>query len=444
MEKNSNGNGNGNGAGDGKHEDPLKFLFISHESLSGDLAWSLIKEGHHVRAYIENKNDDDVYEGFIERVDKPDDHYALADVIVFDDTGFGELAEKLRKEGKKVVGGSIYTDRLEEDREFGQKEMEDSGITILPHWDFDDYEKAIAFLKENPGRYVYKPSGTISSEFKGLLFIAHDEDGADLIEVIEHNKKSLTKKIPRFQLQKFLSGVEVAVGAFFNGKEFITPINVNFEHKRLFNGEVGPSTGEMGTLMYWDDPNTLFKETLAKMADRLAISGYVGYFDINCMVNHRSVYPLEATCRFGYPTISIQMEGIQSNMGEFLNAIASGENYELKTKRGFQIGVVIAVPPFPFNDPSEFKIYKDSSIIFKKDNLDGFHLGDVKLVDGDWKLAGESGYALIVTGSGITVEEARKQAYSRIKNIILQNMYYRTDIGTRWYLDSDKLQTWGY
>ena len=86
MEKNSNGNGNGNGAGDGKHEDPLKFLFISHESLSGDLAWSLIKEGHHVRAYIENKNDDDVYEGFIERVDKPDDHYALADVIVFDDT----------------------------------------------------------------------------------------------------------------------------------------------------------------------------------------------------------------------------------------------------------------------------------------------------------------------------------------------------------------------
>lgn len=444
MEKNGNGNSNGNGNGNGKDEEPLKFLFISHESLSGDLAWNLIKEGHHVRVYIENKNDDDVYEGFLERVEKSEDHYAWADVIVFDDTGFGELAEKLRKEGKKVVGGSIYTDRLEEDREFGQKEMEDSGITILPHWDFDDYAKAIAFLKENPGRYVYKPSGTISSEFKGLLFIAHDEDGADLIEVIEHNKKSLTKKIPRFQLQKFLSGVEVAVGAFFNGKDFITPINVNFEHKRLFNGEIGPSTGEMGTLMYWDEPNTLFKETLAKMKDRLAASGYVGYFDINCMVNHRSIYPLEATCRFGYPTISIQMEGIQSNMGEFLHAIASGEHHELKTKRGFQVGVVIAIPPFPFNDPGEFKIYKDSSIIFKKDNLDGYHLGDVKLVDGDWKLAGESGYALIVTGSGITVEEARKQAYSRIKSIILQNMYYRTDIGTRWYLDSDKLQTWGY
>lgn len=423
---------------------PLKFLFVSHESLSGDLAWHVKKAGHQVKAHIESDDDKDVYGGFIDKVDIPKEHYDWADVIVFDDTGFGETADRLRKEGKMVVGGSIYTDKLEEDREFGQKEMEDAGITILPHWDFDDYNEAIKFLKEHPGRYVYKPSGAISSEFKGLLFIGHDEDGYDLIEVIEHNKKNLARKVPRFQLQKFVSGVEVAVGAFFNGKEFITPINVNFEHKRLFNGEVGPSTGEMGTLMYWDEPNALFNETLAKMKDKLAASGYVGYFDINCMVNHRNIYPLEATCRFGYPTMSIQLEGIQSDIGAFLKSIAAGDKFELRTKRGFQIGVVIAVPPFPFNDPGEFKIYRDSSIIFKKEAFDGVHLGDVKMVDGDWKLAGESGYALVITGSGVTVEEARKQTYSRIRNLILQNMYYRTDIGTRWYHDSDRLQTWGY
>ena len=72
------------------------------------------------------------------------------------------------------------------------------------------------------------------------------------------------------------------------------------------------------------------------------------------------------------------------------------------------------------------------------------HLGYVKLVDNDWHLAGESGYALIVTGSDSTVEEARRQAYRRVKNIMLQNMFYRTDIGVRWGHDSDKLQTWGY
>ncbi len=76
--------------------------------------------------------------------------------------------------------------------------------------------------------------------------------------------------------------------------------------------------------------------------------------------------------------------------------------------------------------------------------MDGVHIGDVKLVDGDWRLAGESGYALIVTGSGVTVAEARQQMYSRINNIMLQSMFYRTDIGMCWAHDSDKLQTWGY
>lgn len=173
-------------------------------------------------------------------------------------------------------------------------------------------------------------------------------------------------------------------------------------------------------------------------------SGYVGYIDINCIANGRGIYPLEFTCRFGYPTISIQIEGITSEMGEFLYSIAKGERYELKTKKGFQIGVVCATPPFPYNDKQEIEMYRDLSIIFKKPNLEGIHLGDVKLVENSWRIAGESGYDLVVTGSGITVEDARKQVYGRLENILLQNMFYRTDIGLSWSEDSDKLQTWGY
>ncbi|HIJ98139.1 TPA: phosphoribosylamine--glycine ligase, partial [archaeon] len=48
------------------------------------------------------------------------------------------------------------------------------------------------------------------------------------------------------------------------------------------------------------------------------------------------------------------------------------------------------------------------------------------------------------TGSGSTVDEARKQAYKRVENIMLQNMFYRVDIGEKWFTDSDRLQTWGY
>jgi phosphoribosylamine--glycine ligase len=60
----------------------------------------------------------------------------------------------------------------------------------------------------------------------------------------------MADRIKEFQLQRRIMGVEVVAGAFFNGKDFIHPICVNFEHKKLFPGDIGPSTGEMGTSMW--------------------------------------------------------------------------------------------------------------------------------------------------------------------------------------------------
>lgn len=64
-------------------------------------------------------------------------------------------------------------------------------------------------------------------------------------------------------------------------------------------------------------------------------------------------------------------------------------------------------------------------------------------MDGDWRIAGSSGYILVVTGSGPTMVDAQRETYNRVKNIILPNMFYRTDIGSRWAKDGDLLQTWG-
>ncbi|MEK6959278.1 MAG: phosphoribosylamine--glycine ligase [archaeon] len=424
--------------------EPKKFLFVSDESLSGDLAWQVKKEGHQVKCYIKRESDKDVFDGFVDKTDNWEAEIDWADTIVFDDVGFGKTADALRAKGKLVVGGSVYTDKLEEDREFGQNEMKRVGMSILPHWDFLDFDSAIKFIKDNPDRYVFKPSGNIASTQKGILFLGQEEDGKDIIEILEQNKKLWAKKIRRFQLQKMAVGVEVAVGAFFNGEDFITPINVNFEHKKLFPGEIGPYTGEMGTLMFWSQPNNIFKETLLKMKEDLAKSKYVGYIDINCIVNPKGIFPLEFTSRFGYPTISIQIEGVTSGWGEILYRMANKEKFELKTKKGFQIGVAVVVPPFPFEDKDEVLIYKDLSILFKKPSLEGVHLGDVKLNNGVWTIAGETGWALVITASASTVDEARKTVYRRVKNIILQNMYYRTDIGLRWFEDSDRLHNEGY
>ncbi|MCX6764503.1 MAG: phosphoribosylamine--glycine ligase [Candidatus Nealsonbacteria bacterium] len=444
MSNNSENNNEKNNNHDKNHFSAKKFLFVSWESLSGDLALKIKNEGHEVKAYIKAESDQDVYDGFLDKVDDWQKYKDWADIIIFDDVGFGSFADSLRTEGKLVIGGSKYTDKLEEDREFGQNEMKQAGLAVLPHWDFSDFDSAIEFIKSNPTHYVFKPSGNIASDQKGILFLGQEEDGKDLIEILEQNKKTWAKKIKKFQLQKMAVGVEVAVGAFFNGQDFIFPVNINFEHKKLFPGDIGPYTGEMGTLMYWSPQNEIFRNTLLKIKPKLIESGYVGYIDINCIANAKGIFPLEFTCRFGYPTISVQMEGVTNDWGEFFYKLTKKEALELKNKKGFQIGVIVVVPPFPYEDKNETFIYKDLSILFKKNDLNGVHLGDVKLLNGVWSIAGESGYVLVITGSGLTVDDARKQVYSRLKNIMLQNMYYRTDIGLKWYQDSDRLQTWGY
>ena len=421
-----------------------KILFVSDIGLIGDLAYAVKNEGNEVRYCIRSKTDKDVSDGFVEKTDDWESLKDWADVIIFDDIGFGNTSERLRKEGRAIIGGSAASDRLELDRDFGHEQLKRAGLQTIPSWEFNTFDAAIEFVKANPERYVVKPSGKAQDD-KVLSFIGQDDDGLDVLAVLERYKNVWSAKIKSFQIQRFVSGVEVAVGAFFNGENFILPACINFEHKRMFNGEIGPSTGEMGTLMFWSEKSRLYDETLAKFRPILAEMAFVGYFDINCIANSRGIYPLEITPRFGYPTISIQMEGVTSKWGEFLYALANKQQFNLRSQRGFQIGVVVAVPPYPFSDTSAFRRYsEDAVIIFKKAMPSGIHHGDAKLVNGDWRLAGSSGYALVITGSGQTVEDARRETYNRVKNVIIPNLFYRTDIGERWYRDTDLLLTWGY
>ncbi len=426
--------------------DKKKFLFVSYDALISDLAWQIIKEGHQAKYYIKGPEDKEIANGFVPKTDDWRQEVDWADIIIFDDVlGMGKWAQEMRAKGKLVIGGTPYTDRLEDDRAFGQEELKKAGVSIIPYGNFTCFEEGIDFVKNKPDQYVIKPSGE-AQNVKRFLFIGQEDDGKDVIQVLEAYKKIWSNKIKVFQLQKKINGVEVAVGAFFNGHKFIYPININFEHKRLFPGNIGPSTGEMGTSMFWTGPNHLFNSTLKKMETILAQEKYVGYIDLNCIVNNYGIYPLEFTARFGYPTICIQQEGILMPMAEFLYGLATGEGGDFKTKNGFQVGVRLVVPPFPYGGKTKKNIdcSRDAVILFKKDNLEGVHIEEVKRVNGEWLVAGYYGVVLVVVGCGSTMRQAINKVYARVNNILIPNMYFRNDIGERWFEDSDKLHNWGY
>ncbi|MFC6733401.1 MULTISPECIES: phosphoribosylamine--glycine ligase [unclassified Haladaptatus] len=432
--------------------DSKKFLFCSLDAaLIGDTAWQVAQEGHDVKYYIETEEDREIADGFVEKTDDWRAEIDWADVIIFDDiwvgsdVGTGELAQELREQGKAVVGGTPNTDRLEADRGYAMEILKEHDVNTIQHREFSDFDAGIEYIHENPGPYVIKPLGEVQN-VKRLLYVGREDDGSDVVDVLRAYKKAWGHRMKGFQLQRRVSGVEIAVCGFFNGNKFIEPINFNFEHKKLFPGNIGPSTGEMGTSMFWTARNKLFRETLGRLEEWLAEEGYVGSIDINCIVNSSGIYPLEFTPRFGYPTIVLQEESFKTPTGEFFYKLAHGEDPELKVHNGYQIAVRICVPPFPFDDDKTFdENSRNAAIVFETDDRDGIHIEDTKKVNGQWRVAGTSGIAIIATGKGPTMQKAQEKAYDRIENIIIPNLYYRDDIGERWIEgDNDRLLAWGY
>ena len=97
--------------------DPKKFLFVSLDGLIADTAWQVVKEGHTARLFIASESEREIADGFVPKTSDWERDVAWADIIVFDDVlGQGTKAAKLRASGKLVVGGTPYTDRLEDDR----------------------------------------------------------------------------------------------------------------------------------------------------------------------------------------------------------------------------------------------------------------------------------------------------------------------------------------
>ena len=303
-----------------------KFLIISRWGETLDLALAIQNEGNEVKFFIDEKEYREIGDGFVPKIKTWKTHVKWADIVIFDYTGYSEEAKELRASGTLVFGGSTYTDNLELDRNFGNNELKKHKIKTLPAKEFVSFEDAITYVKAHPDAYVIKPSGE-TQELKQLLFVGNDDGGLDVIRVLGAYEKSWGNTFGNFQLQKKVKGVEISVSAFFNGTEFLKPLNITFEHKKLFPKELGVSTGEMGTSMFWVNDSPIFDATLKKFEATFPKSNFIGHIDINCIVNGNGIYPLEFTSRFGYPQILIQRAGITEPIGNLLYYSADGKRF---------------------------------------------------------------------------------------------------------------------
>lgn len=387
----------------------MRVLFVSGELIGSAVVHQLLKEGCDLKLYIDHPDRKRCLDGIAPKTDdwKKELGWVGKDgLIVFDDVIFEGAQDELRAEGYSVYGGNLKGDNLENDRELFQTILEKYGLSILPSHNFDSAEEAIAFVEDNPRQWVVKQSSHIGM----LSYVGQSSDGEDVINILRTYKKL---GIDTIHIQEKADGVEVAVGRYFNGTDWVGPIKVNFEHKPLCNDDIGPLTAEMGTLVWYEENEelTLFKETLAKIKGYLQEIDYRGDVDINCIANKSGIWPLEATMRFGTPSTELHCEMQKSPWGELMKAVADGKDYNLEYHKGYGIVVSTMVPPFPFA-PEEYaesdniQTSEGVSVFFKdsmsESDMSHVHFEEIAVTEKNgekfYTIAGKHGYAMYVTG----------------------------------------------
>lgn len=417
----------------------MRFLGIGDSCDLGALYLRLLDEGHSVKVCVDNPMCHGTLAGMVERVadwraeipwvGTGDDGIILFENVAGDRGG---LQDRLRRDGFHVVGGSAYGDRLENDRAFGQDILAQAGLPTARTWEFSHEAEAARFIAAHPARYVLKfngPGFASSDNYVGRL-----DDGRDVRAVLTAKLPGHEAEAISFVLMEHVLGIEMGVGAYFNGQEFLMPACLDWEHKRFFAGDIGELTGEMGTVVTYDRSRRFFDRTLAHVAGRLREAGHCGYVNLNTIVNEAGIWPLEFTCRFGYPGFAILDPLQRTPWADIFHAMVTGKTLAIDTRSGFALGVVLTTPPFPYtrNQVDEavgLPVLLDAKL--GAADRKHLHFGEVGLIDGQLVTSGLYGWTMVATGVGVDIATAQRHAYRVAGGVFAPNLRYRLDIGDK-------------
>jgi phosphoribosylamine--glycine ligase len=405
---------------------PEKFLLISGGGDGLGLAFRLRMEGHDVAVTIKEHRARSNYDGLLIKPKSWNDVLEPSTIVIFDSSGGGRTADRLRARGHFVFAGSTFADSLELDRPLALDFMSQAGIRIPESRTFRSWEKAKGYVKERDSRLVFKASGETGNHLGSYV----SYDAGDLIEMLDYFAE-VTRGFgkPEFILQDFVEGTEISTEGWFNGREFMSPWNHTIERKQLMNDGLGPSGGCAGNLVWIEkEVNHVIEQGIAKMAPILREHEYIGPIDLNSVVNSDGVFGLEFTPRFGYDALPALLELVEGGIGTTIAAMARGEfpsHLPLVNKKA--AGLRVSIPPYP----SEHH-HPDEGIPVRgltREDRDHLYFFDVKLNDAN-HLVSTSAFGAIVTITGIGdgITDAFSGPMEIAKRAKIPQKQYRTDL----------------
>ena len=342
------------------------------------------------------------------------------------------LADRLAAAGIPCFGPTQKAAQLETSKAFSKAFLERHDIPTAGYGVYDKVADAKAALSVFKPPYVIKADGLAAG--KGVAISPDRADAEAEIERMLGGRFGSAGS--RVVIEEFMDGEEGSLFALCDGQRAVLFGGAQ-DHKRAFDGDLGPNTGGMGAY----SPAPVFTPEFVEAADRLVVqptvaqmaaegAPYRGVLYVGLMSTSEGPKVVEYNARFGDPECQVLMMRLAGDVVPYLLACARGDLSRLPApafKPGIVICVVIAARGYP-DSPLEGSIIRGAEQDFGPD-VQIFHAGTKRRDDG--QLAAAGGRVLNVCAYGADITEARERAYAAIRKIDFPGGFSRTDIGWR-------------
>ncbi len=352
-------------------------------------------------------------------------------IIGMDDPLVGGVVDVFEAEGLRVFGPRKNAAILEGSKAFSKDLMKKYHIPTAAYENFDDADKALAYLETASFPIVLKADGLALG--KGVLICNTLEEAKDGVRSIMLDKQFGTAG-NRMVIEEFMTGREVSVLSYVDGKTIKTMTSAQ-DHKRAKDGDQGLNTGGMGTFspspFYTDEVDAFCREYIYQATvDAMAAEGraFKGIIFFGLMLTSKGPRVLEYNARFGDPEAQVVLPRMKNDIIDVMEACIDGrlDTIDLQFEDNAAVCVVLASDGYPVHYEKGLEIRG----LEKFDGIEGyycFHAG-TKL-DESGKFVTNGGRVLGVTAKGADLKEARANAYAAAEWIDFDNKYMRHDIG---------------
>ena len=351
-------------------------------------------------------------------------------VVAPDDPLVLGMVDALEAAGIPAFGPKANAAIIEGSKVFSKNLMKKYGIPTAAYEVFERAEDALAYLESAPIPTVIKADGLALG--KGVIIATTKDEAKDAVRSMMEDKV-FGASGSRVVVEEFLTGPEVSVLAFTDGKTMI-PMVSSMDHKRAHDGDEGLNTGGMGTVA----PNPYYTEDVAAVCMEKIFLPTMHAMNAEGRTFHGCLYfglmltpdgpkVIEYNCRFGDPETQVVLPLLESDLLTVMMVTANGTlgEVDVRFSDGAACCVIVASKGYPVKYESGFPM------LLPPDTAEEFiYVAGAKQAE-DGTLLSAGGRVLGVTAVRKTLDEAVKAAYTMTEKVSFENGFYRHDIGAK-------------